>query len=209
MKKLLSVLLVLILCFSLAACNRNEQTSKSDKDSNSDSASTSEAKVSYEKAFEIFKEIFIDNDLTNLKNSLPSYWWNQNAKAQGLSVDDYFDKAKASVEKQLAEEADYKTYKSITIENKENYNESDVAKIAEFIQEEYNIPKAKVTNAIKTSIAGNIDKKGTTETMALECCFVEIDDNWYICYWQEWTDPDGSKEFESEFLIEDYIFVGK
>ena len=178
MKKVLAILCVLAMVFSFAACSSSKKNEKE------------EEKSSYEDAVEIYQKA-MSGDFKQIKKMIPEEVWELYEEETGESIDDLIEEMEdsyADYKEELKEEfgSDFKV--TVSVAEAEQCDEDMLDKIAEAINEEYEIKKSNITDAYEVTLTLKIKGSEDTETEEEEAYIVQISNDWYIVSYYEYED---------------------
>lgn len=175
MKKLLAILCVLAMVFSFAACD-------SEKEEKSES--------SYKDAVKVYQKI-MNGDIKQIKNMAPEEVWELYEEETGESVDEYIEMMEAEYEdfmEELADDAGSDVKITISVSKAEKCDEETLEKIADAINDDYEIQKSDVKDAYEVTLTTKYAGSEESETEEMELHIVQIRKNWYLVSYYEYED---------------------
>ena len=173
MKKLLAILCVLAMVFRFAAC---------------DSEKEAKTESSYKDAVKVYQKI-MNGDLKQIKKLAPDKVWELYEEETGKSYDEYIEmmeESYADFKEELENESGSDSKITISVAEAEACGEEILEKMADAINERYEIKKSDVKAAYEVTLTMKYQGSKGTETEDQDCYIVQIQKDWYIVNYGEY-----------------------
>lgn len=159
----------------------------SDDDDDSSSGGSAAAAGSPEDAINLYYDVLYEGKADGLKSLAPQSFWDWAEDQYGVTAKNVTSYFKEEMQDDLRDDMEDefgKNYKiSFSATDEDELDDEQVADVADFLSDEYNIKKSSVTKVVQ--LAGVVEVKGDDDEDSddmEEVYAVQIDGKWYFCH---------------------------